>query len=918
MSSKKGIVKNNKALTALEYNNVYSYVQEIIENLDPSTLSEISDGYDGDFHKLLDDIFIETYNIIKNNGKYLGLLDGFSLFENHFDEQMRILSYNYFKSTCLPNFNQGWRNLEFGSLAQLHPWLCVLAHRGSGKCFLKGTRVLMYDGSIKNIEDIKVGDLVMGKNNTSRKVLKTHSGVDDMYEVEQKMFNNYIVNSKHDIYLKKWTSKYDKVKKRNVRIYDELLSEEYIMTPKDYINKSDSFKRDTYGIGVNGWDLSEKKLLIEPYFLGIWLGDGYKCRPEIASVDKEVIDYFYDYSKRLGLDVLHLELSITYRMTAPDWIKPKMEGINVMLNRMRHYNLIENKHIPEIYFIGSRKQRLELLAGLIDSDGHNPKDKKNSIVFTQKNVEFVKQVQRLCWSLGFRANYTENTYKTKAKKDGIATTVQLHISGDMSQVPCKIERKKTIHKYTENKNPQRRGINVKYYGKGEYYGFTCDKDHLFVLEDGTIVKNSHEWCFAYPTWKLYRYRKPSLSYKDTIDNKNSKDTVIITNEKRLGRLHLEKIHNEILDNDILREKLIGDNSTRDIGKDKIVCPANKATVDLRSFGSFIRGLHVGTVIIDDFLDKSVLYSLDQRNKFSEVFEAEIKSIVEPFGNLIVSGTPFVQGDLYDKLKKDPMFKVFEYPAIYPDGTLLAEDRFTFEHLMNIKESIGSLIFSREYLVKPITDGASIFPWEYLKKSFVGMENTSLCTNISLFPIKLERVVVGCDFAISGNIGADYTVYTVWGRDNMKNYYLLHVWRKQGASHNEQVNKIVELDNNFKPNKIIAEKNGFQQILIELVKERGIQNIEPFQTTGFNKKDYKEGLPSLAVLFERGEIKIPYKADGSTRETAEWLCGEFNSITFDPDRGKLESVSEHDDGAMSCFFAISDLRDNETEFKFHSF
>jgi phage terminase large subunit-like protein len=180
---------------------------------------------------------------------------------------------------------------------------------------------------------------------------------------------------------------------------------------------------------------------------------------------------------------------------------------------------------------------------------------------------------------------------------------------------------------------------------------------------------------------------------------------------------------------------------------------------------------------------------------------------------------------------------------------------------------------------------------------------------------MERVVIGCDFAISGAVSADYSVFSVWGRGADKKYYLLHIFRKKGMPHGEQVSEIVSLNNRFRPNKIIAEGNGFQSVMIELVKERGVSNIEAFVTESNLKKDLYEGLPSLSAMFERSEIKIPFGNEES-RNTFEWLCGEFNSVTFHEDSGKLESSSDHDDGAMSAFFAITDLRETHSTFKVH--
>ena len=415
---------------------------------------------------------------------------------------------------------------------------------------------------------------------------------------------------------------------------------------------------------------------------------------------------------------------------------------------------------------------------------------------------------------------------------------------------------------------------------------------------------SFEFCYAFLLWRLYTYNRPTDRHFDTIDNRNRKESIMITNERKLGRSHNEKIIEAIQNFDALKEKM-NPNGKATLGVDKVVTE-NGAKLDIKSAFSFIRGRHVGAVAVDDFPDESSIYSKEQRDKFKQVFYGAIKYIVEPYGHLIVSGTPFHQEDIYGTLKQDNSFVVFEYPAIFPDGSLLAPDRYTFDQLMDKKKSDGNIVFSQEILVSPITDASSLFPYEILKTSTDYMEHISLVSNIESFPMKFISVVIGCDFAISGSIAADYTVFTVWGLTNNSQYYLLDVWRKQGASHREQVAMIQSMDKRFKPNKIVCESNNFQVILADLAKDMGVRTIEEFTTHKGNKKSLKEGLPSLAALFERNEIKIPYKA-GRSKDMADWLLSEFNSMGYNEDKGTLESIGLHDDGVMSTYMAIQHLR-----------
>lgn len=73
---------------------------------------------------------------------------------------------------------------------------------GSGKCLAPGTEVLMYDGSIVNVEDIKTGDFIMGDDSKPRTVLSTTKGQDEMFCVNSEYDVSYNVNSEHILSLK--------------------------------------------------------------------------------------------------------------------------------------------------------------------------------------------------------------------------------------------------------------------------------------------------------------------------------------------------------------------------------------------------------------------------------------------------------------------------------------------------------------------------------------------------------------------------------------------------------------------------------------------------------------------------------------------------------------------------------------------
>lgn len=448
--------------------------------------------------------------------------------------------------------------------------------------------------------------------------------------------------------------------------------------------------------------------------------------------------------------------------------------------------------------------------------------------------------------------------------------------------------------------------NIEWSNLTQLYPWSC---YLCARASG----KSYQWSYAFILWRLWSYTRPTAYRQDTTDNANRKETCYITNTFTLAKVQIAKVTEEIEANDLIKEKLNPYNKAS-IGETAIKTETG-STLHVRGKDSMIRGLHVGACLCDDMPDESSLYSDEQREKLKELLKGTIEPIVEPYGYFLVTGTPYssAPNELYQILKADKRFYCFEYPILFPDGRPLAPDRYTFEQILAKKEELGTIVFNREYLVVPISDTSTIFPYEYLMRSVIGMETIRFASSIDDFPFKLTRVHIGVDFAVSGNIGADYTVYSVWGKDAMDNYYLLYYYRKRGMSHNEQVDKIVQLDRLFHPNKIRCEANGFQSILSGLAKERGLKNIEPFTTTEGNKKDLYTGLPSLSAMFERGQIKCPY-AIGETRQAVDLMFGEFSSITFRSDNGKLEAASGHDDIALSSFLSINSLREDDKEVK----
>ena len=120
----------------------------------------------------------------------------------------------------------------------------------SGKCFGKDTPIRMFDGKVKMSQNIFVGDLLMGDDSTSRKVLSTTMGFDDLYRIDQINGNSYTVNSDHILSLKSTNG----IILTDISVKDYLKqSQEFRYTNKGYKNsvnyKGQSISKSPYHMG---------------------------------------------------------------------------------------------------------------------------------------------------------------------------------------------------------------------------------------------------------------------------------------------------------------------------------------------------------------------------------------------------------------------------------------------------------------------------------------------------------------------------------------------------------------------------------------------------------------------------------------------------------------------------------------------
>lgn len=148
----------------------------------------------------------------------------------------------------------------------------------------------------------------------------------------------------------------------------------------------------------------EKELPIKPYLLGLWLADGNRTCGTITCENIKIWDY---------LESIGYEISENHNEFNDKAESRTIYGLRTELNNL---GLLGNKHIPYIYMRASFSQRLELLRGFMDGDGHFNVSRKRNVMETTKKWQ-AKAMMELVASLGWKPTLIKATTSGFGKKN---------------------------------------------------------------------------------------------------------------------------------------------------------------------------------------------------------------------------------------------------------------------------------------------------------------------------------------------------------------------------------------------------------------------------------------------------------------------------------------------------------------------
>ena len=330
---------------------------------------------------------------------------------------------------------------------------------GNGKCFAKDTQILMYDGKYKNVQDVRVYDVVMGDDSKPRIVLSLGNGIDEMYEIKSNKGESYTVNSEHILCLKSYRLNFiKKIKYNNFKLeyFDRTnfkISYKYFTTFEDASKQLESLTNNEEDKII---EITVKDYLKLPNYIKNKLR-GYKTGVEFAK--KEVCDDPYSHGLFLGYQDIESQFII-------------------------------NQFIPYDYKVNDRETRLKLLAGIIDSNGYY-NERMGHYEIIQKSKTLSDDVLYLVRSLGF-VGYQYKIIKSfkNENENKLEDYYRIEIYGNkLDEIPSVY-----LKTYSKENNKTKDSLVYKFEvihkGQGNYYGFTLDGNNRFLLGDFTVTHNT--------------------------------------------------------------------------------------------------------------------------------------------------------------------------------------------------------------------------------------------------------------------------------------------------------------------------------------------------------------------------------------------------------------------------------------------
>ena len=348
----------------------------------------------------------------------------------------------------------------------------------TGKALDYDTPILTRNGWKKH-GDLTIRDEVLGIDGKFKKILAIHNPCEMQYKVTFSDGEEVICHGNHE-----WV------------VMDRFKSQRVTIETKEMIGKcilKDGHRRFVmpYNEIIKG---DNKTLKVDPYTLGVWLGDGRNKNPDVCMAEKDyaIVQKILNNGYELAWQTKHTTTGVRYY------------GFKELRQQLQQYGLCHSrvyneKHIPDDYLIASKEQRLWLLAGLLDTDGTLRKS-EHRYSFTTAEKKLCDSFVTLIHTFGWRTSVVK--YDPHTSTSGITGRRSCYtISFNPTEyIPCQLERKQ-LYEYSQKRNITIESVEP---CKGKYGNCITVEDGIYLA--GRTLKPTHNStiCIFALTWLAMR------------------------------------------------------------------------------------------------------------------------------------------------------------------------------------------------------------------------------------------------------------------------------------------------------------------------------------------------------------------------------------------------------------------------------
>jgi len=732
----------------------------------------------------------------------------------------------------------------------------VLCHRGVGKQGTPNSAVMTERGWI-TMKEVVVGDRVFTRNGTLAEVdYKTPLQDPDIYEIELSDGTKFEVGDEHNHIV--WM--YRKKEREKVLTTKELLSRPLFTETKNRSGVRNPKGQYTYSIPlIEPLQWPERELPIDPYALGYWLANGTYNKGVITchlDDSAEILGYF---SQRFSVGAHSNPTGNTFRF--------------YLLNNLFkvHYgHLARSKSIPKEYAKSSVNQRLELLRGLMDGDGHIAEN--GGCSYSSFSKRLAQDVRDLARSLG------AISYVKEYIRPGKPGTTEYRVVVNIKLNPFRLKRK--ADKWKPTNKTSRAIVAIRAVGKkGGYCIHVNDPTHSYLTDGFTVTHNTTlfgEYLIlfiaAFGIFPGFGLVNLILYVTDSIENgvKNLRRNV----EFRYGESEfLRKIIPD-------KRVTVGTNGTGYVGLDafensfatgrkftdiRLEFRNNKGHIlVVKGYGAKtgVRGAkelgkRPSIAILDDLISDSDAESPTVIKTIENtVYKAVSKALHPTRQKMVWLGTPFNARDPLYKAVESGAWQVSVYPICehFPctkeEFRGSWEDRFSYTYVKDEYEEAQKLKlpenFNQELMLRIMSD----------EDRLINDANIQWYSIASLKKNKgAYNYYITTDFATSESQASDYSVISVWAINNKGFWYWVDgICKKQTMDVN--VDDLFRLVQEWLPLSVGIEVSGQQGGFVSLIERQMLDKNIFFNITSDNNSS-RPGIRPNTNKMVRFNLVLPW-------------------------------------------------------------